>query len=150
MKRTLHGQSLVEIIVVIGVVILLVTGLVSATTASLQFTQRSKKRAQGLSYAKEGLEIVRSIRDAGWASIPLDPPTVQYCLGLGETALEEMASSGCFIYVEKQFTRTVEFTNDAVCVLPSCRKVMMIVTWPERDHVQSVTLSTYLTNWRGE
>jgi len=61
-----QGQSLVEMIVVIGVVVLLTTGIVVGTTTSLSRSETSETRSQALSYAQEGIELARGLRDAGW------------------------------------------------------------------------------------
>jgi len=144
----LHGQSMIEAVVAIGVVILLITGLVAATTSSLQSGQMSKDRTQALQYAKEGLEIVRTIKEAKWSDIPLTEKT--YCLAKEQQTLGGETLGSCSINIDSKFTRTVIFSDDvSTCTATgSCRKVTMIVSWTEVSQERSVTLTSYITNWR--
>lgn len=64
--RGKKGQGLLEIIVAIGV---LSTGVISATTlmtSSLNSVKEIEARFIGTNLAREGIEIVRAIRDSNW------------------------------------------------------------------------------------
>ncbi len=141
-----HGQSMVEAVVVIGVVVMLVTGLVTATTTTLRSGQMSKSRVQALRYAKEGLEVVRIIKDADWNLIP--QTSKQYCLGKGEQALVN-ESLPCAKTIDNTYSRTVAFADSGACTAASsCRSVTVTVTWSESGQDKSVALTSFLTNWR--
>jgi Tfp pilus assembly protein PilV len=146
-NNALGGQSLVEVVVAVGIVLILVTGLIVATTFSLRFNQRSKIRTEALSYAEEGLEFVRQLRDADWNTVP---STGIYCFGIGQAGLEgEVPAGGCSVDEATGFTRTIEMSTDDVCEDPlTCKKVTASVSWTENSQMQSVRLSSYLTNWR--
>ena len=141
-KRWNVGQSLLEAVVAVGIVILLITGLIAATTSTLRFGQMSKDRTQALQYAKEGMEIVRIIRDTNWDDIP--QTTATYCLAKGARTL-----GGCPMDpIDAMFSRTINFSDDGTtCVAPDCRKVTITVSWMEKEE-RSVTLTSYITNWR--
>ena len=148
-----QGQSLVEAVVTIGVVLLLVSGLVVATTSTLRFNTQTKARTQALSYAKEGLEIIRMLRDNGWSSIPVANDS--YCLTKGQTTLDLSSLPPCEKSIDAMFSRTISFSNESdigkSCQSSSqCRKVTVVVAWNESQGERSVTLSTYLTNWRSQ
>lgn len=145
MKKICSGQSLIETVVAVGVVTLIVTGLVAATTSTLQFSQMSKTRTQALQYAKEGLEIVRIIKDAGWTSIPQTDQS--YCLSQGQRELGTSTSDACPMDIDNIYSRTLSFSHDATCVAPACSKVTVTVSWIENE-ITSVSLSSYITNWR--
>jgi len=145
MKRIYSGQSLIETVVAVAIVTLIVTGLVAATTSTLRFSQMSKTRTQALQYAKEGLEIVRIIRDTGWASIPQTDQS--YCLSKGQQELGTSTSDACPMDIDNMYSRTLSFSHDATCVTPACSKVTVTVSWIEQD-TKSVSLSSYITNWR--
>lgn len=147
-KRYHNGQSLVEVLVATGVVLVLVTGLVAATTASLKTNQNAKLRTQALAYAKEGMEILRSLRDENQGMFPT---TGSYCLSFTTKTLEEAPPSDCSFDSTVQMRRTVTFSNDTVCADPvDCRKVTVVVSFMESDQIQSVTLSSYLTTWQSQ
>jgi len=144
MKKINCGQSMVEAVVAVGIVILLITGLVAATTSTLRFGQMSKARTQALQYAKEGLEIVRIIRDTSWDDIPQVSAT--HCLPKGQQVLGVLP---CPMDIDLMFSRTVVFSEDGTtCVSPNCRKATVTVSWIESGQTRSVTLSSYITNWR--
>ncbi len=57
------GQTLMELVVVVGVSAIVVGALVFATIASLRNAQFSKNQAQATKLAQEGIERVRAGRD---------------------------------------------------------------------------------------
>lgn len=57
------GQSLVELIVVIAVIVIVAGALVFATIASIRNAQFAKNQAQATKLAQEGLERVKTGRD---------------------------------------------------------------------------------------
>lgn len=61
--RVQSGQTLLEVVVVVSVSVIVITGLVFATIASLRNAQFSKNQAQATKLAQEGLERVRVGRD---------------------------------------------------------------------------------------
>lgn len=146
MKTHCVGQSLVEVIVAVGIVLIIVTGLVVATTFSLRFNQNSKMRTEALSFAKEGMERMRALRDTGWDTVP---SSGAYCLDIGETELTSEPAGGCALDGETGFRRVIRVSMDESCQDPAvCRKVTIQVSWLEGDSGQDVELSSYITNWR--
>lgn len=57
------GQTLMELVIVVAVIVIVVGALVFATIASLRNAQFAKNQAQATKLAQEGIERVRSIRD---------------------------------------------------------------------------------------
>ena len=57
------GQTLIELVVVVGIAAIVVGALVFATVASLRNAQFSKNQSQATKLAQEGIERVRSGRD---------------------------------------------------------------------------------------
>lgn len=142
----MRGQSMVEAVVAVGVVVLLVTGLIAATTSSLQFGQMSKTRTQALQYAKEGMEVIRILRDTAWVTVP---QAGSYCLDKEQKELGTAASEDCPMTIDNMFSRTVSFSHDNRCVSPSCVIVTVTVAWMEKGK-QSVVLPSYMTDWRSQ
>jgi hypothetical protein len=135
----------VEAVVAVAVVILLVTGLVSATTSALRSNQMSKTRTQALQYAKEGLEIVRIVKDTTWSDIPEGSQT--FCLSKNQQTLGSPVSGDCPMDIDNMFSRSLSFSQDATCTDPTCRIVISTVSWMENEK-RSVTLTSFITNWR--
>lgn len=144
-KHHYVGQSLIEAVVAVGIVLLLVTGLVAATTSTLRFGQMSKYRTQALQYAREALEIVRIVKDTNWNDIPTSGT---YCLAKNQQDLGSPAAGDCPFDIDSIYSRTLVFGSDATCSIAlSCRKVTVTVSWKEAT-VQSVALTSFITNWR--
>lgn len=63
MKDSSKGQTLLEVILAIGVAALVLIGLTRAVTVALRNAQFAKKQALATQYAQEGMEKVRAYRD---------------------------------------------------------------------------------------
>lgn len=147
MKRyTPHesGQTLLEIVVALGVIAVVLTGLVTAVTASLRYGQASKFRSQGVKFAQEGLELTRKLRDTSlWTDF------LAYSDGGGEWCLDQAGAwtvsggTGCPMTNGSTFWRTVTFTINGSVV-----DVTSEVSWGERNPSSTVSLRTFFSDWR--
>lgn len=142
MKILNSGQTLIEAVVVIGMVVLLVTGLIVGTTASLKSAQSGRARSQSVSLSQEGLEIVRSIRDQSWSTF--QSYTGSYCLGSDKILVLSAGDCGTNVTgAENSFSRSIIFSwQDPKMVVTST------VTYVEGESIKDVTLVTYLTQWK--
>jgi len=144
-KQHSYGQTLLELVIAIGVVAVIVTGLVVAATSSLRYGQDSRLRSTGVKYAQEGLEYARQIRDT-------QPPNtfLSYSGGgseswcLDQTGAWTVNGGSCPpIASGSPYSRTVTFTwNDPIMT------VVSLVSWNEGGTVTSTQLQTDLTQWR--
>lgn len=140
--RAQAGQTLVEAVVVVGVVVILVTGLIAGTTASLRSAQSGRTRTQAVAYAQEGMEIVRGVRDTNWSTF--QSLSGSYCLG-SDHALTPSAGtcSPNLTTPEGTLTRSVSFEwQDPKMVVTS------VVSYTEGEGQKDVTLVTHLTQWK--
>jgi len=126
MKHYSRGQTLLELVIAIGVVAVIITGLVVAATSSLRFGQESRLRSSAVKYAQEAIELARQMRDTqSWDTF------MSY------------TGSGSQIEMRGPFTRTVTFTwNDPIMTVQSN------VSWAVGASQQTTQLQTYLTQWR--
>ncbi len=136
------GQTLVEAVVVIGVVVLLVTGLIAGTTAALRSAQSGRTRTQAISLAQEGMEIVRGVRDSNWTTFQAYAGL--YCVGSDHALALGVGSCNPNIETsEATFTRSVTFNwQDPKMV------VTVSVSYTEGEGQKDVTLTTYFTQWK--
>lgn len=141
LKRTNnHGQSLIEVVVIIGVVILLVTGLVVGTTVALRTSRLGRMRSAANKYAQQAMELARNLRDQGW--IGFQEMSGLYCLG-EDNVFPTSPSDSCTVNMEGVYTRSVVFVwND-----PRMR-VTATVSWNEGSSAHQSQLVTYFTRWR--
>lgn len=128
------GQSLVEMLVAVTVVVIVVLGLVLATTVSLRNARFSKDQALASKYAQEWIEEARVLKET--------QPNVFFA----DTSLcnrSPTAVGGIF-------------TRSRVCTLStvpgdSTKKIMRVVVsvqWTDAKGTHKSELTTDLTNWK--
>lgn len=142
--RKAQGQTLAEIVVVVGVVLLLVTGLVVGATASLKAARFSRTKSQAVRFAQEAVELARSLRDTSWISFASygDVGGKLWCLDKTNVWTESTGDS-CQPNIDAVYTRSVKFT----WIDPNM-KVEVVVSWSDGTKTYKATLTTYLTQWR--
>lgn len=143
------GQTLVEVIVAIGVVVLLVTGLIVSTSVTLKASQYGKMRSLGTQYANEAVEAARNLRDSGWSTFFTTYGGFSWCLNkAGEWS--KMVGASCIPNIDSYYTRVVTFTwhDDPLISNDERMQVDVAVTWVDGAKTYSATLSTYLTQWK--
>ncbi|OGG13141.1 hypothetical protein A2875_00350 [Candidatus Gottesmanbacteria bacterium RIFCSPHIGHO2_01_FULL_46_14] len=143
-----RGQSLLEIIVATGVIVLLVTGLAVGTTVSLRTSQYGNRRSVAIKYAQEGIELTRSLRDrVPWdeftahdtnADPHIGTPT---CLGSDGT----YDAGPCEANLDTLYTRRVVFNWNSV---DNRMEISVSVSWNQAGQTPDVTLDTYFTQWK--
>ncbi len=137
------GQTLAEVVVAIGVVVLLVTGLVFGTTITLKASQYGKARSQAVQYAQEAIEIVRILRDNGWTTFRAygDVMPIPWCLD--KSGVWTPLSGACSTNIDNYYTRQVTLTWTDPKM-----KVDVIVSWIDGNKSYTVPISTYFTQWK--
>lgn len=148
MKRTRtfsSGQTLLELVLALGVIAVVLTGLVSAVTSSLRYSQSSQLRSRGVKYAQEGLELARKLRDSNtWDIFAAYSGSGSSSWCLSESGVwSPNGGSGCPIASGSTFWRTVTFTwNDPIM------DVVSEVSWADRLASSTVSFRTYFSQWR--
>ena len=61
--KWVSGQTLIEVLVALGIISIIVTALAALVVTSMSNAQLSKNQNQALDYAREGMEVVRRLRD---------------------------------------------------------------------------------------
>lgn len=143
MKKYSRGQTLVEVIVAIGVVVLLVTGLIVGTSVTLKASQYGKMRSLGTQYAEEAIEAARNLRDSGWSTFfeygGVTPKS--YCLN--KVGVWTLTVGSCSPNIDNFYTRMVTFTW-----ADPHMNVDVAVTWVDGAKTYTSSLSTYFTQWK--
>lgn len=155
MNNTHRGQSLLEIVVATAVAILLITGLLVATSVSLRTSQNGQQRSKALKYAQEGIELTRSLRDSlDWASFTAYDPnagsaSTTWCL-VAAGNWKQGACDPVVDAIDGVYTRAVTFEwNDRDSDPNKYRmEVTVTVSWDQAGQTKSVTLATYFTQWK--
>ncbi len=136
-KRIIAGQSLVESVVTLGVVILLVTGLVVGTTSALKYAQSSRARSTATQYASEGLEFARRERDRSWTSFARNG---NFCVD----ATGSIPSDPCAL-LDNKYSREITYDYDETS---ESVVITSVVSWAEGAEIKEISLQTTLTNWK--
>ncbi len=148
------GQSLLEIIVALGIFALIGSVMAPFIVGSFVGLERGGEQTQAEALAQEGIEAVRSIRDGAWNEILYNQSAAIVSSGqwvlAGEGTTEQIG----------QFTRTITFDNvcrDISDEIVSCpgdytdvhsKKITVTVDWdPTIGITNSVRQAAYLTNW---
>lgn len=171
-KSTLYGQSVIEIVLAIGLASMVMAALIILGSASLRTATSSARRAEATKLANSGVEAVRFIRDLHgfydtqtFNELPkcyeVSGNNITYTEGCNDitegdewipVTLSGSSSDGIFqrkIYVQKYPTNLTP-ADDYEMVL-----VTSIVRWPEspggrignEDGMRSVVVSTVLSAW---
>jgi len=152
-----RGVGLVEVIV--GSAILAV--VLFAFTSSLSLYSRANadatNRLQALYLAEEGLDVVRGLRDAGWAT-HIATTSVDTDYGISFDPVNSVWAFVSSPETVEEFTRTLTFrdvyrdSNDDVVsdpyetYDPDSRILEVEVTWPGVQDSQQVRLESIVTN----
>ncbi len=125
-KSKVSGQSLIEVLAALGVVVLVILALIIATTLSIRNATFAKNQSMATNYAQEGMELLRSCRDQ-------DP--------------ESFWSQSCSLpSLEETFFERVVVWNELV--EDEKMEVTVTVTWKDVRGTHKSELSTYLTKWQ--
>lgn len=139
---------LLEIIVATGIAVLLVTGLVAATSASLRTSQYGQRRTSAIKYAQEGIETTRSLRDQmQWSQfIALDTSAAEGTFTTRCLDKNGVLTLGpCLANIDSLYTRSISFDSKGSL---SRMDVSVVVLWQEGGLTPDVKLTTYFTQWR--
>lgn len=139
------GQTLVEVVVALGIVVLLVTGLIAGATSAIHGSDQSRVRSLAIIYAQEALELSRQLRDNNWSSF--QAKNGLWCLDKGGNWSD--GGGVCSVNIGTTFTRSVTFlwVSD-----PDPTKehmnVTTIVSWQDGSVTRQTQLTTYFTQWQ--
>jgi len=138
-KKLYVGQSLIESVVTLGVVLLLVTGIVVGTTSSLRYAENSKARSVATQFAQEGLEIARNDRDMGWSTFARSGT---FCVDTAGVYTAPPCAP-----IDGRFTRQLIYSYDQVLKQVT---VETVVSWVESaaPTQKEVRLQTMFTKWK--
>lgn len=138
------GQTLAEIVVVVGIIMLLITGLLVGANASLRAANFSRSKSKAIGYAQDAVESARNLRDSSWDTFFSygDTTGKLWCLS-GAGSWTTAGGGGCGININPNYSRSVKFT----WADPNM-KVDVTVYWTDGSNNYNTTLSTYFTDWR--
>ncbi len=151
------GQSIIEIVVALGIFAVIAGTMVSSLLGGLAIAQRSGEYLAAGGLAQEGLEAVAAIRNRGWDELSYGRSAVT-----SDSNYWEFAGEGTTDNIDG-YTRVIDFLpvyrdsdgNLADAAQPGTvldtesREVRATVSWKtETGGEDTISYTTYLTNWR--
>lgn len=152
--RSHCGQSVVEIIIAVGLFSIIAGSSIIAILSSFSSTRLSEEYTMATAIATEGLEAAQSIRNQSWSAL------TNGAHGLSNSGGTWAFSGTTDIDASGRFTRTVTLSsvqrNNAGDIVASggtvdaeTKLVTASVTWNfTESRSNTVTLVQYLTNWQ--
>lgn len=145
------GQSLVEILLVIGLMGIFLPALLTGFLASRQGKAQQGQRVQAVALLREGEEIVRSVREKDWASFAVNGTYHPVASGSAWTLAPNSETINGFtrkvvisdVYRDANGVATTSGTID-----PSTKQAVTTVSW-STPIVSSVQATQYLTRYLG-
>lgn len=139
-----RGQTLLELVVSVGVVAFVLLGLVVAVTSSLRFSQASRFRSGAVKYAQEGMELTRQLRDSHtWDEFMAYTGTTakQWCVDKFGV-WSALGGSSCAT-LNGLYTRTVSLQWADPVV-----DAIVTISWQDGSTVRTSKLESYFTQWK--
>ena len=147
------GFGLLEAVIGISIALIILLSIGQITVLSIKASEEKTQRIKALNLAKEGIEIVRVIRDDGWTSniASLSFGTSYYIATSSNQWILTQVNPGL---IEGKFTRTIVVdnvsrdSNDDIVISggvndAGTKKVTSSVAWGGSKNIQLVT---YITN----
>lgn len=135
------GQTLAEIVVALGIILLIISALIVGGTAAIKSSDQNRLRTLAVGYAQEALEITRKLRDEDWTSF--QAKSGLWCLD--KAGVWTQAVAECPANIDNAFTRSVTFTwNTAL----SRMDVVTTLRWQDGAATHQTILTTFFTQWQ--
>lgn len=173
--KQINGQSLVETIVAVGIMIVGITAVLTLAVISLSVSGISKQNIIALNLAREGIEITRAVRDTHWlrdvqcwhSSNECGLKTGKYVLDYQtEDSLTPLISlpgsdfdscTNCQLRINADglynltsgsqtvYKRIIEINTGAST---EEKEIISSVQWKDKYGTHKIVLKTILTDWR--
>lgn len=135
------GQSLIELLVAIGIFVIIVSSLVVFILDSYIFGFLAEEITKANSLAEEGIEAAKSIKDDSWENLTLGDHGLKIS---GNHWEFQGAPEDISTQLEEGATRVITIEN----IDADRKKVISRVNWNLGEgRPQEIKIVTYLTNW---
>lgn len=173
MRKNKHsGFTLIEVLIALTFIAVVITAVTALIVSTLRTSSRNIHMFQATALAQEGLEVIRFMRDSNqlqnyawdggspfWGN-DLSAETSEKIIYLDQVACNppsticwEFSSEEEVIELsEQEFTRTVilrpvsNLEDDTLA--EQILEVEVLIEWLERGNEESLSLSTYISNWQ--
>jgi len=139
-KTDNKGQSLIEAVVALGVMVITLSAISIAVTTGISNSTFVKNQDLANKYSQEGMEYIRNAKanninltvDGGGVKLFTAGLNGTYCMD-ADNSFSTPLGSGCTVNISSMFKRQVEFQDNVVCdddLTPQlAKKVIVTVFW---------------------
>ncbi|HSX19240.1 MAG TPA: hypothetical protein VLE91_03850 [Candidatus Saccharimonadales bacterium] len=144
------GQSLVEVIVAVGVVAALAVALVTTSLVTQKASRGSENSTQATKLVQENIEQIRAFRDRkGFSALANGSCWVLDTTSGSDPANWSLSAANCpraVVLNQVTFNRSLVVGNNGVNDRAKSALVTVTVTWTDSGGTQSVSNNTVLSN----
>lgn len=147
MKRNFKGQSLIEVVIGMGIATLLTVALVSTAIYTQKLAKSAKNNAQASKLVQQSIEQVRTVRDRnGFSAI-----SANGCYKVDSASWNLVLLAGCSSPEianpshpagDPDFLRTIAIANGTN---PDQKMVTVTAAWTDSSGNRTVTNTTFLS-----
>lgn len=143
--RVLSGQSMFEVIFALGIAALIMISVASLATTAVRNETFARDNALANRYAQEGMELIRSHRDADWDNIALQTPDILIDFGH-----DDIGSANPIPGTDWRIYRYVRFSYETTLTLDDTINAEVIVRWEDQggNIKHEVRIVSRFTNWQ--
>ena len=154
-KYALRGQSVIEVIVAVAILVIIAASSVVAILGSFSTTRLAEEETKASLFASEGLEAVQSIRNQDWANLTTGTHGLTSFGNIWAFSGTSDDPDGLAKFTRAITIATVQRDGDGDIIAsggtadPDTMDITSTVTWnftPTRNN--SVVMQMYLTNWQ--
>ena len=121
-----QGQSIIEVVVALSLVVLVVLGLVRVSVTSINNTAFARDQRAATQYAQEGLESARQCKEEN------------------EIAFWSLSCPELTAPSDTKFTRQITYTQ---IIEEEKIQIEVVVSWTDSKGEHQSNLTSYLTKW---
>ena len=133
------GQSLIEVVVAVGMFGLLLTAVLALISLSVKNSRLSKDRTNAVSLAQQGVELMRTYRDYNFTDLSGQANGTVYNLAENWTVGPALSSPCQEKNIYSYYTRCVKLSPGI--------EVIVTVSWVEGSQTYQTVQSTNLSLW---
>ncbi len=162
LAKNIRGVTIMETIVSLGILTVGIVASLALMVGSISFSQSSEDSIVVVNLAREGVEVVKTIRDVdGFDSVSTGARITSVDLDTGDLSLDVADSSeiencvNCSLDIydgrylhnlsgeDTNYKRMVTITQESL----NLKRVVSEVYWTERGREHTFKLETEITNW---
>jgi len=145
------GQSLVEILLAMGLAVIILPALLTGLVSSRQGKAQQTQRTQAVYLLNETVDAVRSVREKGWAGFAVNGtyhPVISgssWTLATGSATVNGFTQTVDIGDVQRATSGAI-VTSDGSFLDPSSKKVDIAISWGQ-PYASTVSASLYITRY---